>query len=84
MYDVLALRQLLGAVNPGRYWLDPQGNVGIEGGGFLLNLLQYANAARSRSQGNTIYRSNITGIGTGSSGGTSYVMGKGWSVMVGQ
>jgi hypothetical protein len=84
VYDVLALQQLLGTVNLGRYWLDAQGNVGIEGGPFLLNLLQYANAARSRGQGSTTYRSNITGIGGGSSGGTSYVMGKNWSVMVGQ
>ncbi len=83
-YDVLALQQLLGPINRGRYWLDAQGNVGIEGGQFLLNILQYANAARSRGQGGTTYRSNITGIGGGSGGGTSYVMGKNWSVMIGQ
>lgn len=82
-YDVLALQQLLGPIIPGRYWLDAQGNVGIEGGAMLFNIIQLANAARSRGRGSTIYRSNITGIGAGSSGGTSYVMGKDWAVMVG-
>jgi hypothetical protein len=82
-YDVLALQQLLGPVAPGRYWLDGRGNVGIEGGSMLFNIVRAANAARIRGQGSTSYRSNITGIGGGSSGGTSYVMGKNWAVMVG-
>jgi hypothetical protein len=84
IYDVLALQQLLGTVLPGRYWLDAQGNVGIEGGAMLFNIVRLANVARSRRQGGTTYRSNITGIGAGSGGGASYVMGKDWAVMVGQ
>lgn len=82
-YDVLALQQLLGPIAPGRYWLDAQGNVGIEGGPMLFNIVRLANAAPSRGRAGSTYRSNITGIGGGSSGGTSYVMGKDWAVMVG-
>jgi hypothetical protein len=72
---------VVGQVIPGRYWLDAQGTVGLEGGGPLINLAQLA-----RSQGgggSTFWRSSNTGIGSGSSGGTSYVMGKDWSVIVG-
>ena len=82
-YDVLALQQLLGPITPGRYWLDAQGNVGIEGGPMLFNIVRIANAAPNRGRAGSTYRSNITGIGGGSSGGTSYVMGKDWAVMVG-
>ncbi len=80
-YDVMALQQLVGAVVPGRYWMDGYANVGYEGGPALVNLLQLAQA--QGAGGNTFYRSNNTGIGAGSSGGTSYVMGKDWSVIVG-
>jgi len=82
-YDVLALQQLLGPVALGRYWLDAPGNVGIEGGPMLFNIVRIANTAPRRGGGGSTYRSNITGIGGGSSGGTSYVMGKDWAVMVG-
>jgi hypothetical protein len=77
--DALALRQLLGTVIPGRYSLDAYGNLSVENGPWILNLVQLARQA----QGSTTYRSNITGMGAGSSGGTSYVMGKDWSVIVG-
>ena len=83
IYDVLALQQLLGPIVPGRYWLDAQGNVGIEGGPMLFNIVRIANAAPRRDRAGSTYRSNIIGIGGGSSGGTSYVMGKDWAVMVG-
>ena len=84
-WDVMALQQLVGPVAPGRYTLDPLGNIWQERGPWLLNLVQLAQQAASAGggQGSTIYRSNITGIGTGSSGGTSYVIGEGWSVIVG-
>ena len=82
-YDVLALQQLLGPIAPGRYWLDAQGNVGIEDGPMLFNIVRIANTAPKRGGAGSTYRSNITGIGGGSSGGTSYVMGKDWAVMVG-
>lgn len=77
--DVASLRPLVGTVLPGRYWMDASGNVGVEGGPAFLNLVALA---RQRGGGNTFYRSDITGIGAGSSGGTSYVMGKDWSVIV--
>lgn len=79
-YDVVALQQLVGVVLPGRYWLDAYGNVGYEGGPALVNLVQLAQA--QGAGGNTFYRSDNTGIGAGSSGGTSYVMGEDWSVIV--
>lgn len=81
MQDVAGLRQLTGVVYPGRYWLDAYGNVGLEGGPVLVNLAVLAQQAGGR--GNTFYRSGNTDIGAGSSGGTSYVMGKDWSVIVG-
>jgi len=77
--DVAALQQLVGVVYQGRFWLDAYGNVGYEGGPALLNLAQ---VARQRGGGNTFYRSSNTDIGAGSSGGTSYVMGKDWSVTI--
>ncbi len=80
--DVLGLQQIVGMVQPGRYWLDAYGNVGYEGGPILLNLVMMARQA-GVGQGNTFFRSGNTDIGAGSSGGTSYVMGKDWSVIVG-
>jgi hypothetical protein len=76
--DVAALSGLLGPIQPGRYWADADGNVGREGGPALVNV--YA-VARARG-GSTFYRSGNTGHGSGSGGGTSYVMGKDWSVIV--
>jgi len=84
--DVMALMPLVGPVVPGRYWLDAWGNVGLEGGPALVNLVQLAQAQYGQGGGgggSSLYRSDITGHGAGSSGGTSYVMGKDWSVTVG-
>jgi hypothetical protein len=82
--DVAALQQITPVV-PGRYWVDAAGNCGFEGNPMpLANLVQLAQAARSRSGGSYISRSDITGIGTGGDGKTSYVMGKDWSVIVGE
>jgi len=78
--DVLALRQLVGPVLPGRYWLDAQGNVGVEGGPAFMNLA--ALVQRRARPNSAFYRSGITGIGAGRSGGTSYVIGEDWSVTV--
>jgi hypothetical protein len=47
--DVLGLQRIAGAVSPGRYWVDAQGNGGYEGGQALFNLrlmAQQAAAAR--------------------------------------
>lgn len=80
LQEVAALRRLT-QVTPGRYWLDAAGNVGYEGHPVpILNLVQLS---ASSGGGSSHWRSGITGIGAGSSGGTSYVMGDGWSVIVG-
>jgi len=80
--DVRNLQQIVGMVLPGRYWMDAAGNVGVEGGPPFMNLAVLARQAGRAASGNTFYRSDNTGIGAGSSGGTSYVMGKDWSVIV--
>jgi hypothetical protein len=49
--DVAGLRQMLGAVSPGRWWLDSQGNFGAEGGPALGNLLLAAQARSAAGQG---------------------------------
>lgn len=36
--DLMALQRLTGPVQPGRYWLDGEGNAGMEGGPALTNL----------------------------------------------
>jgi hypothetical protein len=38
--DQVALARLFGAAPPGRYWLDAHGNLGVEGGPPLANLVQ--------------------------------------------
>lgn len=53
--DVLALQNLLGAVYPGRYWVDAQGNAGLEGGPALVNLLVLARARAARGAGGGAY-----------------------------
>lgn len=74
--DLRALEALTGPIDPGRYWLDAAGNAGPEGGAALVNLYQLA---RQVNRGG-VRRSWITGIGSNSSGGSGYVMGKDWSV----
>jgi len=49
--DVLGLQQLIGQVWPGRWWVDAQGNYGLEGGPPLGNLVVLARAHRSASSG---------------------------------
>ena len=49
--DVLGLQQLIGQVWPGRWWVDAQGNYGLEGGPPLGNLMLLARAHRSSSGG---------------------------------
>lgn len=82
MQDVAGLQQIT-PVQPGRYWLDAQGNFGYEGVPVAVgNLLALV---RSRGGGSRpwMYRSEMTGIGAGGDGETTYVMGKDFSVIVG-
>jgi len=53
--DVLALQQLLGAVYAGRYWVDAQGNAGLEGGPPLINLVAVARARAAQGYGGGAY-----------------------------
>ena len=83
--DVAGLQQLTGVVLPGRYWVDANGFCGYEGNPVpIVNLAVLAQAARARSGGAYHSRSDITGIGSGGDGKTSYVMGKDWSVIIGE
>lgn len=74
--DVSALKRIINVV-PGRFWLDHKGNGGYEGMPSTFNLIYLSRKSGSSS----FYRNSYTGIGSGSSGGTSYVIGKGWSVI---
>lgn len=77
--DLRAIEALTGPIEPGRYWVDAYGNAGREGGPALVNLAQLARQA----QNSRLRRSWLTGIGSNSSGGTGYVMGRDWSVTYG-
>jgi len=73
MQDRMALHQMLGVTYPGRYWLDAQGNLGIEGGGMLVNLV----AASQRGGGGGGGRGGITSgiggtVGVDGSGGVMF------------
>lgn len=70
--DVARLRAAFGVVYTGRFWLDGQGNLGRQGGPKLVNLW--------RSGRTGFHRGRYTDTGSGSSGGSGYVMGKDWSV----
>lgn len=76
--DVQAL-QRLGPLNPGRYWLDGEGNWGFEGGPAQGNLVAAAKQANGGSSDND-YHSDTTGVSMNSEGGSGYIMGDGWSV----
>lgn len=77
--DVRNIQLLVGYAYPGRYWMDAYGNVGYEGGPALLNLWQLA--GRQQRAASTFYHNSYTGIGGGSDGNTSYVIGKDFSVI---
>jgi hypothetical protein len=49
--DLLGLASITGPVAAGRYWLDGQGNFGIEGGGVAGNLLLIARARQMQAAG---------------------------------
>lgn len=70
--DQMALHQMLGVTYPGRYWLDAQGNLGIEGGRMLVNLV-----AASQRAGGSSGRGGITSgmggtVGVDGSGGVMF------------
>jgi len=69
--DALGLEQLVGPVVPGRYWLDPDGNAGLEGGPAIANLRaaaqglyqQGSGVGESYAGGGSAYGNLNTGIG---------------------
>lgn len=76
--DLMGLQQLLQTVvQPGNYWLDHMGNMGVQGGPALVNLVQVARAQSGGGNGGggddnfwSNPRTNATG---NSSGGAGYV-----------
>jgi len=75
--DVQALQTLLGAVYPGRYWVDAQGNAGMEGGPAVVNLYVVARqrGAGRNGGGNSYYSSDGRGNNTFVSPGCTAVNG---------
>lgn len=49
--DVAAIQRMFGYAIPGRYFMDAQGNLGVEGGPVLANLYQLAQRALSGAGG---------------------------------
>jgi TolB-like protein len=49
--DVMGLREIIGTVLPGHWWVDSQGTYGLEGGPPLGNLAVIAQQRRSAGQG---------------------------------
>ncbi len=70
--DVLALRQLTPYVIPGRYWVDPRGIGGYEGGPPVFDLRSLARAAGGGRGGAWSYASHGVGISSGQ--GFSYII----------
>ena len=67
LLDQQGLQQLLGQINPGRYWLDAQGNMGAEGQPAVVNLamaMQMAQQQRTTGSVTHGYDSTYGGRGT--------------------
>ena len=79
--DLLALSRLTGPVQPGRYWLDAQGNAGLEGGPAITNLRvlaaqlyrQNGGTGENYGDGSGAYHNPRTGIGIITDGGGAAV-----------
>ncbi len=52
--DQQGLHQLFGITYPGRYWLDAQGNLGIEGGPPIVNIVEAIRASQSKQAGGSV------------------------------
>ena len=75
-YDLVALTRAVGFVQPGRYFLDANGNAGFEGGPPLINLIAASRQQTANGSGGDGWYSSTAQAGGGESGGTGYVMGK--------
>lgn len=72
--DVSALRQLLGQVLPGRWWVDAQGNFGLEGCAESGNLWLLAQQRSSNSSSGSSHSSSSMTVG--GEGGFVYAQGR--------
>ncbi len=61
--DRQTLIAMFGTAIPGRYWLDAYGNLGVEGGGFLVNL-----SAAAQQLQQSVTRTGSGTVSSGSSG----------------
>jgi len=61
--DVAGLQQLLGQVWPGRWWVDAQGNYGLEGGPPLGNLMVLAQSRKRSGSGGQAWSKHYEGAG---------------------
>lgn len=65
--DVAGLKELLGGVYAGRFWVDAQGNYGLEGAPAMGNLVAVARARqRAGKGGGTAWSRRYEGAGGGS------------------
>jgi hypothetical protein len=71
--DKQGLQQLFGVTYKGRYWLDDQGNLGIENGAFIVNIVSAIQQAQSQQSGGSVTHGYGSGYGSrGTLGGGMY------------
>jgi hypothetical protein len=70
--DQMALQQIFGATIPGRYWLDAQGNLGLEGGAPIANLAAAIAASKGGQAGSVTHGYGGAGGSRGTVGGGMY------------
>jgi hypothetical protein len=75
LQDVAGLRSLAGTVLPGRWWVDAQGNFGMEGGGLMGNLWLLAQMRRTTVGSGSSHISS-SGVTVGGEGGFVYAQGR--------
>ena len=73
--DVAGLQKSVGTVMPGRWWVDAQGNFGMEGGAMLGNLWFMAQM-RNAPAGSSSHHSSSGNSVFGSDGSSFYFQGK--------
>jgi hypothetical protein len=70
--DRMALVAMFGVTYPGRYTLDSMGNLSIEGGAFLVNLVQASRSSQQSASGGGLYSGMGGTVGTDGSGGVLF------------
>ena len=88
--DVVMMQQLVGQVWPGRWWVDAQGNFGLEGGPPVGNLVVLARSRRQSGSGSHAWSKHYEGTTPGqnmnlaSDGTTTCVSTAGYSRCTGE